>query len=247
MSNDTYHVFTHKDLDGAVSLLTFIWSHPDTSIFFNELTNLETSKIKDFVNKTINCKNIYVFDLALREEFLPTLDTSCVTFVDHHERSIPHIQSFKNAKILHKVYSSNSLLIKKLFVDFNKIELSDKQKKLIVLTDDFDSEKCEFEESLDLNILFWTKYKNNFSGFIEFFKNGYVKPTQEEQKHINFEKLNAKKQSENLQKYIGTLNIKGVSKNVIGIQMNSSNYLVKRNILKNNDADLYFFINPKLN
>ena len=50
VNNKSYHVFTHKDLDGAVSLLTFIWSKPDSNITFQEITNLEIDKIKKHIN-----------------------------------------------------------------------------------------------------------------------------------------------------------------------------------------------------
>jgi hypothetical protein len=245
--SETYQVFTHNDLDGALSLLSFMWSKPDATISYQSVSNLEISKIKQFITNTINCKNVYVFDLALRDEFLPELDSSCVTIVDHHERSIPYLNKFKYSKILHKKYSSNCLLNKKLFIDSKNIELSNEQKKLIALADDYDSNKLELKESIDLNIIFWTFYKNNFSNFIKDYYNGFKSPKDEHQKIINLEKTKALKTANEVPKYSGILNIKGKEKKVLGIQSETLNVLSKNFILKNLDYDLYFFINPKLN
>jgi DnaJ-class molecular chaperone len=46
MSNKTFQIFTHNDLDGAVSLLCFFWSNPDAHIIFKEVNNLEIDSIE---------------------------------------------------------------------------------------------------------------------------------------------------------------------------------------------------------
>ena len=50
-----------------------------------------------------------IFNLSVREEFLPDLDLSNITYIDHHKRSEKNILKFKNSKIIYKEYSSNSL------------------------------------------------------------------------------------------------------------------------------------------
>jgi oligoribonuclease NrnB/cAMP/cGMP phosphodiesterase (DHH superfamily) len=246
MSNDTYHVFTHKDLDGAVSLLTFLWSKPNDTVLFHEITNLEIDKIKQNIKRLSNPKNVYIFDLSLRQNFLPELDESFITIVDHHKRSEDFLKLFKKSKILYKEYSSNCLLIKKLMCD-DKIELTPSQKKLIALTDDYDSNTMSFKESYDLNILFWMEYKDNFPKFIEDYKNGYKEPSPEQKKKIDIAKALANKEASNVQIYKGTLNIKGITKTTIGIQVNYFNSLMLDAVMKKYDSDLYFFINTKSN
>lgn len=245
--SQTYQVFTHKDLDGAVSLLTFLWSKPNCTILFNEVNNLEINKIKENLKKTINPKNVYIFDLSLREEFLPELDESFITIIDHHQKSENFLNRFKNAKILHKEYSSNCLLIKKIVTDQENVTLTDKQKKLIVFADDFDSGAYKFKESYDLNILFWTFYKNNFAGFIKDFRDGYISPTPEQQQKINYEKTNIEKIASGLQKFKGNINIKGQTKEVLGVQYENFNYLLVDNITRSIKSDLYFYIDVKNN
>jgi hypothetical protein len=100
----------------------------------------------------------------------------------------------------------------------------------------------DLKESIDLNIIFWTFYKNNFCNFIKDYYNGFKSPKDEHQKIINLEKTKALKTANEVPKYSGILNIKGKEKKVLGIQSETLNVLSKNFILKNLDYDLYFFI-----
>ena len=94
-SKKIYQVFTHKDLDGAGSLLTFLWSNPDATVTSTAVTNIQIDNIKDYINRTCNPPNVLLMDLALRPEFLPELDQDFITFIDHHNRSEQHIDKFR--------------------------------------------------------------------------------------------------------------------------------------------------------
>ena len=158
MENNTYHVFTHKDLDGAVSLLTFLWSHPNSNISYTEISNLETDKIKNYIDRTLSDHKIYIFDIPLKKEFLKDLDLSNVIYIDHHRATVELKENLKNAKVISEEYTSNCLLVRKTF---NSATLTTEQKKLILLADDYDSGVLKYEESKDLNILFWKLTRNS--------------------------------------------------------------------------------------
>jgi oligoribonuclease NrnB/cAMP/cGMP phosphodiesterase (DHH superfamily) len=246
MQKTMHQIFTHNDLDGAVSLLTFLWSHPNDAITFNNINNLQTDEIKSFISRTINIPppNIYVFDLSLRESFVSDLDKEYITFIDHHKSSENFVNRFKKAKIIYSETSSNSLLIRKHFAD-KAPSLSNEQKKLILLTDDYDSFKLQFEESYDLNILFWAEYKNNFVKFIHDYKQGF-KPFSEDQKNrIKNVKILASREAESCPKFFGSLEIKGIKKDTMGVLTNSLNNLVMDSLMRKYDPDLFFFINSK--
>lgn len=244
MHKNMYRIFTHNNLDGAVSLLTFIWSKPNNTITYEAINNSEIDKIKNFIDRTVNPPDIYVFDLSLKEFFIKNLDRSFITFIDHHINSENYLNLFKNAKILYKNYSSNSLLVRKLFQETSP-ELTNKQKKLILLADDYDSFKLNFEESYDLNILFWTEYKNNFIKFINDYSKGFKPFTDEQKNKIKNVKISISSEAEKCSKFIGTLNIKGVEKTTMGVLTESLNILTIDHILKKYKPDLLFYINPK--
>jgi len=244
MSCKTFQIFTHKDLDGAVSLLSFIWSNPDASISFKEISNLEIETIKDYVKRTVNPPKTYIFDLRLRESFIPDLDKEFITFIDHHKESEYFVDKFKHSKILYKDFSSNSLLVRKIFSEKTP-NLTNEQKKLILLTDDYDSESYKFTESYDLNILFWNEYKNRFVDFINEYKKGFKPFTNQQKNLIKTIKIKIEQEANSLNKFAGELDIKGVKRQVIGVITDSSNVLVMDNIFRKYNPDILFFINTK--
>jgi oligoribonuclease NrnB/cAMP/cGMP phosphodiesterase (DHH superfamily) len=239
-----YQVFTHKDLDGAVSLLTFMWSKPDSQITYREITNLDIGIIKDYVKKTCNPPNILVMDVSLREEMLPELDYDYITFIDHHKRSEEHIKKFKQAKILHKETTSNAILVRKLFKD-QAPEFTDAQKKLILLTDDHDCGENKFQESYDLNILFWTQFKNEFCYFCNFYKNGFKPFTDNQRKILKKAKEDAQMKLAHTQLFSGKLVLEGNVKNVMAAMSDSFNNIVIDSLIGKYQPDILFFINIK--
>ena len=245
MQNKIYQIFTHKDLDGAGSLLTFIWSHPRETITFTEINNNELFKIKDYVKKTFNPPSILIFDISLRDEFLPELDNNNITIIDHHKRSEDNISKFKYSKIIHKEFSSNTLLLRKLFKNKENDTLDENKKKLIAYIDDFDSQKNQFKESYDLNIIFWTQFKNNFTGFINFYKDGFVPFTEKQLKLIDYTKKTADEALKNIKYFSGELIIEGFPRKTLACLTNTTNLIVIDNIMSKNEQNLFFFVNTE--
>lgn len=239
-----YHIFTHKDLDGAISLLTFIWSHPNCIVSYEEITNLEIYKIKDFIKKTINPPNIIIMDLSLREEFLPDLDQNFVTIIDHHERSLSLIDNFKNAKLLVKNFSSNSLLVRKIYQNKCSV-LSENQKKLILYANDYDCLDLKFKESYDLNIIFWNQFKNNFSGFIKKYINGFLNFDKNQIDLLISIKKKIKLEADSTKCFQGKIKINSEYKTAIAISLQTSNSLLVDYLIKKHNHDLFIVINTK--
>ncbi len=244
MHSKAYHIFTHKDLDGAVSLLTFIWSHPDSIISYEEITNLELNKIKDFIKKTINPPNILILDLSIREEFINDLDHSFVSIIDHHERSIPLANKFKKAKVFFKNLTSNSLLVRKLYQNSSP-ELTENQKKLILYADDYDCLRLKYEQSFDLNIIFWNEFKNDFSNFIKKYKNGFFDFEEKQKRIISEIKQKIKKEVNNLKIFKGEIKINSEYKKALAISIENSNPLLVDYLIYKYDYELFIIINTK--
>lgn len=243
MQNKVYQVFTHKDLDGAISLLTFLWSHPNDTITYQEVSNLDIKNIKDYVNKTINPPKTLLLNLYLREDFLPDLDQDNIVIIDHHADSKKYIEKFKKSKILYQPYNSGSIFIRKLFQ--NNCDISDDQKKLILLADDFESKKYQFKDSYDLNIIFWTEFKNDFSRFINTYKNGFKPFAKHQIEIIENAKKDANKKLLETKCYFGQILIEGQPKNVLAAMTNKFNSIVVDKLIKKHNPDLLFYINTQ--
>jgi hypothetical protein len=244
MEKDIYHVFTHKDLDGAVSLLTFLWSKPEASVSYTDITNLQIDIVKDYVKRTCNPPNILIFDIALREDMLPDLDDKNITFIDHHKRSEEHIEKFKNSRIIYKEYTSNTLLIRSLFKDKTP-PLSEEQKKLILYADDFDSGEFAFSESYDLNILFWTQFKNEFCYFCKYYRDGFRPFTKQQLELIEDAKKVADKLTNNAKCFHGNIIIEGKVKKITAALTEIYNNIVIDMLSSKYSSDILFYINTK--
>lgn len=242
--SDCYHIYTHNDLDGAVSLLAFMWSKPKgTSFQYNSITNMGIDKLKRDIANSHNLANIYVLDLGLREEFFPELDQPNITIIDHHKSSEQFVDRFKHARIIYKEYSSNALLTYRLFKD--KINATKEQKTLIALADDFDCNRLELADSYDLNIIFWNLYQSRFNEFIKDYYDGFKPITPHQRKAIDFIKREAALEADKVPIYSGTLKIEGKDKKVYAAMIEKSVTQVMEIIMNKYKPDIFFSINPK--
>lgn len=239
-----HHIYSHNDLDGAVSVLVYMWSKPKEDTFqYTPISNMDIDRLKNDIKNTHNPSETIILDLGLREEFLPDLDLSHVTFVDHHKSSEEFVDKFKKAKILYKEYSSNTLLLYKLLKD--SLNLTEDQKKLVVLADDFDSYKLQIKDSYDLNIIFWTEYQNRFSDFIKDYYNGFKPFLDNQKRSISFIKREAASQAERTPVYFGEVTISGKKKKVCAAMVEKIVPYMMDVLIQKYSPDLFFFINIK--
>ena len=239
-----HHIFTHNDLDGAVSVLAYMWSKPkEDTFYYTPISNMEIPKLKRLLLSVHNPSNTVVLDMGLREEFLPDLDLAHVTFIDHHKSSEKFVDKFKKAKVIYKEYSSNALLTYRLFKE--TITATDAQKTLIALTDDYDSYRLELPNSYDLNIIFWSEYRNKFSEFINEYYDGFKPFTDSQKRAIAYLRKEAKEEALKIPIFAGELMIKGEPKKTCAALVERIVPLVMDLLIEKHKPDLFFFINTK--
>ena len=124
-------------------------------------------------------------------------------------------------------------------------EFTDAQKKLILFIDDHDSGEYKYPESYDLNILFWTQFKNAFCYFCEFYKNGFRPFTPNQLEIINRSKESAKTKAEMVECYGGKMIIKGELKFVVAAMTDSFNNIVIDMLIAKYKPDIFFYINTR--
>jgi hypothetical protein len=242
---DKYYNITHNDLDGVSCLLTQKWLDPSSTFFYKTVTNISVVPELEFLIKnSINPKNIIVTDLALRKEFLD-FDHSFVKFIDHHQRSEKWIKYFKNSEIICKNFSSNTRLLYEIFKDQAEPNLTKEQKQFILYVDDYDSGVQKFSESHNLNLLYWTKYKNEPNLFIKDFQNGYREFSKSEKNLIKNVKLEFSRKAESFQIFKGVLEIENKSLEVVSTFGEGINSGTLDILSRKYDSDLFFFINIK--
>ena len=241
-----YQVYTHKDLDGAVSLLTFLWAFPDDYTRWKAYNNLQINEIKKDLEEVNRPSPTFVLDLSLRQEFVQDLDLEYITFIDHHESSELFINNFKKAKIVYQNTTSNSLLMAQKYSTINGFPArTTAQKTLIALADDFDCYRLKIPESYDLNILFWSEYKNDFTKFIKDYQEGFKSFTPEQKKAIAYIKNSSQEMARKLQLYSGNIQFGSKSKRVVAATGENFSNLCADFIMKEHKPDIFIFINLK--
>lgn len=245
MSSAKHHVFTHYDLDGAVSLLIMMWVYGRDNITWEAVSNGNAaSRIQTFVQKNPN-QSIILLDLSLREEFLPFLNSRNVKIFDHHISSQKYIKDFNESRLVIREESSNAMLLYKALKD--KFTFSGIQKVLIKLADDFDSYDLKYKQSYDLNIVFWHWFQNKFENFINFYKDGYIDFSSEQKKAIDFIKKRAQEVASTLPLYKGVIEYNNNNLQVLATFADKFSPLVIDAIIEKHRPEMFFFANTNTN
>ena len=166
-------IFTHHDLDGAVCYLLTKWAHPEYTIEYKSVAmNNFRKELTTWLlhNNFGDYEKIFILDIDCLED-KDLIDRENVMVIDHHQ-TLLDLKAFKNAVVISKEYSSAVKLAYKVFKKLYNITLTEPQKKLIALADDYDSYKLQLTESRILNTVFWETNKN-FNSFIKNFENGF--------------------------------------------------------------------------
>ena len=239
-------VFTHTDIDGAVSYSVLCWfkqnklpvkpiSQADFKTFCK--TSL-TNKISEF-------DKIYVLDLNVGD-CVQCLDHPNVTIVDHHAESIEAAAAFKSAKVFCSDSTSTAMLLYKTLKNFNKKDfLTTKQKIILLMADDYEQYTFKISSTRDLNNLFWSYQGDRVSKFYEEFKDGFTKFSEQQKNIINFYKKRVNSTIQDLKLYNTVLDIKDKKYNITSTFADFGINDVAEHVLKTVNTDIVIVINLK--
>lgn len=170
-----YMVFTDSDLDGVTSYLVFKWFHEGGCII--DYCNTTITKFREDYTKWLSKNSIedydkiFVLDLDTHEH-KDLIDTKKHFIIDHHKTHADNC-NYENAKTVVKIYSSACKLTYKVFKTLYNKEITEQQKKLILVADDYDSYTHALPQSKMMNILYWNM-QNRFESYLKTFYNGFV-------------------------------------------------------------------------
>ena len=195
-----YMVFTDSDLDGVASFLTFTWFHEGHDI--ERCNTTITSFREDYTrwlskNDPKNYDRIFVLDLDTHDH-KDLVDTPQHFIIDHH-KTHAEAEPYKKAKAVVKIYGSACKLVYKVFKTLYDKDITDPQKKLVLICDDYDSWTHALPQSKMLNILYWNT-QNKFDTFLTSFADGFVR--------FNYYQCNIiKQQQDELNETLNNLNL----------------------------------------
>lgn len=206
-----YMVFTDSDLDGAISFLVFLWFNRGFKDNI-DVINTSITKFRNDYTKWLSKSSpddydmVYIFDLDVHDH-KDLIDTKKHFIIDHHKTHVDNCD-YKNAKTAIKAYSSTCKMLYKIFNGLYNIELSDREKKLILLGDDYDCYKLELPQTRFLNVVYWNTH-DRFKSFVKNFYHGFL--------GFNFEQQNIiKLYIQEITKKLKNLEIYGIQTTVQG-------------------------------
>jgi len=243
------HVFTDCDLDGAGSyhILTRIFNKkiPFTVARVNDIPAKITSWLAN--HDIADYERIYILDLDLSQypDIQKLVDRTNVTVVDHHKQHIDQRNDYKYAETIITSETSTCKLIYK-HSDGKNI-LTDEEKLLVLMVDDYDAYKFNIPNSYELNIIFWSYQGNRVDRFQEDFPGGFTGFTSQQTNIIQFYKKRLENIKSSLQVHRADIPIKGTTYRMVSVFADAYINDIADHIIQNYKCDIGFVVNLKSN
>lgn len=238
-------IFTDIDLDGAMSYLMFEWYNKKRIPYI-------ATRVVDFrasfagwlkYHKLSDYDTIYILDLDVSNECLELVDKPNVVIIDHHDSHVRNKHKYKKAKVFIESTTSCAKLLYKLLYSKSETPLSDECKKLVLMTDDYDSWQLRVPNSHELNTVFWNYQGDKIKKFVEDFGSGFHGYTPSHKKIIQFYEKKKDNTINNLELFEGTVPIGGSSLKIVSTFANTCINDVADYIIKHHNADIGIVVN----
>jgi nanoRNase/pAp phosphatase (c-di-AMP/oligoRNAs hydrolase) len=240
-------VFSDCDLDGIGSYLVFRW--------FTGMKNLEheicsqsnfrkTFSAWSMKNKIEDYDKVYIFDLDVSQDNLDLVDHKNVSIIDHHDTHVQNKDKYKKATTILTEYTSCcKLLYDLLRKKYINKTLTDHQKLLILMVDDYDSYKLQIKGSYELNIILWNYVGQRAEQFTRDFGNGFMGFNQYQLNMIALNKKKVTRILSELQIFKGKLPLNGKNYNLYATMASESLNEVAHHIIEKHDCDIILVMN----
>jgi oligoribonuclease NrnB/cAMP/cGMP phosphodiesterase (DHH superfamily) len=236
-------IWTDNDLDGAGSALAIKLMYGSSPVNFT-IQDVNDSTFAGMYRSWSDANyesfdKIYILDVWVPDEIVSLVDREKVIIIDHHKSHVDVKDRYKVAKaIIEDCSSCCKLIVEKFDRIFSKI-LTDKQRELFKIVDDYDSYTLKFPDTLKLNSIYHSYNAPKGTKFIERFANGLGDYTAFEQNAYKLFCNKLKDAIENATFFKGTL--KGY--NVISCVANSCINELAHYSLKKYNADIAIVVN----
>ena len=240
--------WTHYDLDGIVSYINVKWA------FEGHDVKLETTSPQEFrkdltkwleENSLDDYDHVYITDLDVADSY-DLIDKSNVIVIDHHSSHVDNMPKYSNMNNIVRVETSCA---KMMYQHFNKdlgINYSAAQKKLILLTDDYDQYALKIPESLMLNTVFWSlNITTRFETFTKMFHDGFNGWSPQQEAIIDVFNKELKNLIKSLEIFEADITLQGKKRKVLSTFVNTKINEIAIHLLKDIGADIAIVVNLK--
>lgn len=206
-----FFVWSDFDLDGTGSILLLKWAYPDATITFkNTKVNAFRDEFSIWLKRDAidNYDRVFFLDLDVSKN-ADLVDHEKSVVIDHHKTHVENKSVYKKSKVIVEDCTSCVLLLYKKFK--GQMKLTEAQKTLVVMINDFDCYSLKLPDSLLLNYLFSDMQKGEYATkvdrFIGEFKDGFTGFTPMQANIIRFYQQRVAKAIENSEYFHGEVSI----------------------------------------
>lgn len=243
-------VFTDCDLDGLGTFLVFRWfTGLDVQHEICSQSNFRNTYTKWAAkNRPETYDKIYVFDLDVSQSNMDLVDKPNFVIIDHHDTHVANKSKYQHAKTILQDYTSCCKLLYKLFsVKYPDVKLTNEQKLLILMVDDYDSYELKVKDSYNLNVIVWN-YKGDRAGqFTRDFGSGFTGFNREHKNMIHLNNKQVQRVIDDLEVFHGLLPVGGIKYKLYATVADRSLNEVAHHVIHNNDCDICMVLNLRSN
>ncbi|MAF26101.1 hypothetical protein CL634_11110 [bacterium] len=165
-------VWCDCDLDGAVSYCLLCW-------YFGKKLPHKTTTVSNFDNEFTTWKaqgnlekyeKVFIVDIN-PSKVVDAVDKDNIIIIDHHTDHVDNKGIYKKATtVLERCTSCAKLMYETLK---KKLDITESQKLLVLLADDYDSYTLAVPQSYMLNVVLWSMQGDRVAKFYENFNSGF--------------------------------------------------------------------------
>ena len=209
-----HHIFTGTGIDSVTSYLTFNWlTEKRIPVEYVSRDNIKDKVTSFFKNTPQSGKTVYFINLDTTD-LQSIVDRDNVVIIDHHPDHLAKKSIYKKCKTILKLHTSCCKLIYTLLSKKFPGKLTDRQKLLVLLTDDLESYTYKIPNSYELGVIYNNLQGNKPVRYYSLYKDGFLGFSQQQQDVIDYYKQKFEKIKSELQAFTaGPLHIKSLSKN----------------------------------
>ena len=241
-------VFTDIDLDGIVSYMQLLW--------FGEKKHIPviSTRVTDFrksfqgwlkYHDLSSYSQVYILDLDVSQDSIDIVDHPNVVVIDHHKTHVKNVSKYKRANVFVEEKSSNSIHMYNMLK--GKRQLTDAQKLLVLMADDYDSYSLKIPKTHQLNLLLWNMQGDRLAKFVKRYRDGFNGFTADEDSIIKFYEKSINTTISELKLFTATIPVNNVDYKFVSTFADKHINDVAEYIIKHAKADIGLVINLKSN
>tara|TARA_B100001123_G_C15132781_1_gene956060 strand:- start:37 stop:936 length:900 start_codon:yes stop_codon:yes gene_type:complete len=241
-------VFTDIDLDGIVSYMQLLWfgEKKHIPVISTRVTDFRKSfqgwlKYHDLDNYT----QVYILDLDVSQDCIDIVDHPNVIIIDHHKTHVGNVSKYKNASVFVEEKSSNSIHMYNMLK--GKRQLTDAQKLLVLMADDYDSYSLKIPKTHQLNLLLWNMQGDRLGKFVKRYRDGFNGFSADEISIIKFYEKSIKNTISELKMFTATIPVNNVDYKFVSTFADKHINDVAEHIIQHAKADIGLVINLNSN